>query len=76
MDHLPNGSQPLHQYWTRCQAFSSSIVYQNEPVELVSAKEYVMKILKSDKIRRNTSAYGSPLFIVKETGRALQAVVN
>lgn len=51
-------------------------LYQLSPAELVAAREYVDKLLRSGKIRPSRSPYGSPLFFVKEPGRALRGVVD
>lgn len=64
IDTLP-GSKPPHRP-----------LYQLSPAELVAAREYVDKLLRSGKIRPSRSPFGSPLFFVKEPGRALRGVVD
>lgn len=51
-------------------------LYQLSPAELVAAKEYVEKLLRTGKIRPSASPYGAPLFFVKEKNGSLRGVVD
>lgn len=51
-------------------------LYQLSPAELVAAKDYVEKLLRSRKIRPSKSPFGAPLLFAKEKGGSLRSVVD
>lgn len=79
-EDLPSGLPPIREVDHNIeipegQRIPNRPIFQLSPAELLATREYIIKLLRTGKIRRSKSPYGAPLFFVKEKDK-LRGVVD